>query len=126
MSHDLLLPGTIPGLLRKGSPVVTVEGHRGVVMDIAPHHDRTGWVRVSCCGLTRTLPVLSLDLRDPTGAIHAALWALPRFDAIPANQLAESSILDRIMLINVLTGRTFCIASLRDLCLRLAEGASDG
>lgn len=81
MTHlnELLLPGTIPGLLRRGSPVVCqtrpYHGWRGVYFD-APH-----CVAVVAPGATQHLFIdvvfteLHLDLTDATGRAHAA-WAL--------------------------------------------------
>ena len=81
MTHlnELLLPGTIPGLLRRGSPVVCqtrpYHGWRGVYFD-APH-----CVAVVAPGATQHLFIdvvfseLQLDLTDATGRAHAA-WAL--------------------------------------------------
>jgi len=82
MSHDLTLPGTIPGLLRRCSPVAIVRNDGsvsafGVVVDHPS--DRVKWVRVlrdhddegpspwerEC---------VALDLTDATGRTHAGWW----------------------------------------------------
>lgn len=85
------LPGTIPGLLRRGSPVVLnreVAGfpatkrvtRRGIFMPHGPKGDEgmVCWDR--WCGEKRAeervfIPTISLDLTDPTGRAHAAWWA---------------------------------------------------
>ena len=71
----LTLPGDIPGLLRRGSPVV-IEEWRGNITSEKPDDDgeyrvcgtdndrRNGWWRTG----------LALDLTDATGRAHAAWW----------------------------------------------------
>lgn len=76
------LPGSLPGLLRVGSPVVAVVHHRArpaVVVEVirdgfrialqGPSYpgERNGCVQLTGRGL-------SLDLTDPTGRIHAWWW----------------------------------------------------
>ena len=88
MSHTL--PGDIPGLLRRGSPVVLAsvefwngtswmdpinQGRPGVVVHMTP-------LWVSWCGLDGGpeclvdvgAQALALDLSDPAGRVHAAWW----------------------------------------------------
>lgn len=79
----LHLPATIPGLLRRGSPVRRGNG-RGTVTHLSEH----GWVIVhdDPIGYNRNLPGFSggsgdvrhcgwaLDLYDATGRAHAAWW----------------------------------------------------
>jgi len=70
------LPGSIPGLLRRGSPVVTAGASGGVVLLVAAPRP---WVLLPM-GTTsaRAVPCdlrdLLLDLTDPTGRVHAAWW----------------------------------------------------
>ena len=78
-----MIPGTIPGLLRRGSPIIlgSDEGQRpGVVVDADPAFGgrvvvmleaTPRWDAESDC-----VPAdrLSLDLTDPTGRWHAAQW----------------------------------------------------
>jgi hypothetical protein len=94
---DLTLPGSIAGLLRRGSPVVVIStedqttdafgtrlqvGDRAVLTD-----DPTGrW----CIATGATyddlgppwselaISALALDLTDETGRCHAAWWAIPK------------------------------------------------
>ena len=77
MSADLTLPGTIPGLLRKCSPV-NVDGRgSGVVVD--KPGDKVDWFRVLCDGCedepdAESRSCVHLDLTDATGRTHAAWW----------------------------------------------------
>lgn len=72
------LPGHIPDLLRRGSPIIAADTFRGVLVE-----DPTG------CSSTliaverdeymvvirlEMLHALALDLTDPTGRTHAARW----------------------------------------------------
>lgn len=71
MTTDLTLPGSIPGLLRRGSPTVLPDGARHVVEGMAG-------VSAYVPGLgggAVSIDALSLDLTDPTGRVHAAWWA---------------------------------------------------
>ena len=77
MSADLTLPGTIPGLLRKCSPV-NVDGRGGGVVVDKPG-DKVGWFRVLCDGCedepdAESRSCVHLDLTDATGRAHAAQW----------------------------------------------------
>lgn len=85
------LPGDIPGLLRRGSPVaflpvpvVSASSNgtaRGVVIDVT---DPTP-VYVLWWPLARLepqpAPYLALDLTDPTGRWHAACWVRAQLPA---------------------------------------------
>ncbi len=77
----LSLPGTIKGLLRRGSPVHGDNGMRGVVVRV----DKTSVVIAwdfpkdqEGCAVEDDYPLdspyLSLDLSDSTGRAHAASW----------------------------------------------------
>lgn len=69
---DLTLPGDIPGLLRRGSPVLNEHAH-GVVTDPAP--DDAGYICVAGWWGNSTHPAdVALDLADATGRAHAAWW----------------------------------------------------
>ncbi len=88
---DLTLPGSIPGLLRRGSPVphpraadvpCVVVGVREDVARIAypwprNHEDVDAW----------PLGDLALDLTDATGRAHAAWWLADRFKLVTAGEL---------------------------------------
>ena len=84
---DLTLPGSIPGLLRRGSPV-TQGARSGVVVHLweadmasvawAPPHDAAS----DCCW---AVDRLALDLTDATGRTHATWWwRRVRHDDVPA------------------------------------------
>ena len=74
----LTLPGTIPGLLRRGSPVVGWLGQRAVICGLTDD----GHALVGCYDPPEFVEViarvrvvmLALDLSDPTGRAHAAWW----------------------------------------------------
>jgi len=75
------LPGDIPGLLRRGSPVCSEDGTgRGVVFGLPgydagrPHLYGINWLHVIH---TASVPPC-LDLSDPTGRAHAAWWVEER------------------------------------------------
>lgn len=97
MTAPLTLPGTIPGLLRRGSPVVwaapirpnpTLPAHlqagpgrerRGLWMPLGPKADEGMVCWDTWCGANRVeehvyAGDLALDLSDPTGRAHAAWW----------------------------------------------------
>lgn len=69
------LPGSLPGLLRRGSPV-SVRGCPMVVLDTCDEcvvvvNDDSGRPRI----YEEELEDVVLDTSDPTGAFHARLWA---------------------------------------------------
>jgi hypothetical protein len=75
------LPGTIPGLLRRCSPVfapvsatVRATGRRAIVEG---EHLDAGLVLLAD-GTLEPAEMLSLDLSDPTGRAHAARWLFER------------------------------------------------
>ena len=97
-TNDLTLPGTLPGLLRRCSPVV-VDGIKAVILsrDTRPADQRAGdweviadsqdsqdpfWVKypMECYGISLSLKpeALALDLKDATGRAHAAWWLAGR------------------------------------------------
>lgn len=92
------LPGTIPGLLRRASPVVGVHtGTNGIVMELSDHPDRGPGARV---GETLAysmswapLTAFALDLSDPTGRAHAVWWLLRRLgEASPAYRVQHHPV----------------------------------
>lgn len=87
MPADLTLPGSIPGLLRRGSPIVgfAKREYTGVVLR------HLGGGRLQVAGDDRSTPKLdradlALDLRDATGRAHAAWW-LGQYYALPSGGL---------------------------------------
>mgnify|MGYP003559035193 CR=1 FL=1 len=78
MTAPLTLPGTIPGLLRRCSPVTSEDGSARGLIYAMPGYYRAypDWWGVNWnyllqpCDATR----LHLDLTDPTGRAHAAWW----------------------------------------------------
>lgn len=84
-ARRLALTGSIPGLLRRGSPLIGGNGERAVVVSIEtaitmyvairttdPHPAR----QVAWYGYTQRS--YTLDLTDPTGRYHALLWLKER------------------------------------------------
>lgn len=68
---SLTLPGTLPGLLRLGSPVWAILPQRVLVVSELG----TGTVPTALCGPHwYMLTELALDLEDETGRAHAAWW----------------------------------------------------
>jgi hypothetical protein len=128
------LPGLIPGLLRRCSPVVTTEeldsgisqldvlpaGCRGVIL----------WLDSECAevalcdargepwGLMRVeLSALSLDLADPAGRAHAAWWVMPRTRGCTM-RLSDISIITRAAYGDLMSDAE--IDDLRRVCLHVA------
>lgn len=78
MGADLTLPGDLPGLLRRSSPVLALVsakvraiGRRALVEG---EHPDTGLVMLAD-GALEAASNLRLDLTDPTGRIHLLWWA---------------------------------------------------
>lgn len=144
---DLTLPGDIPGLLRRGSPVVAF-GLRCVVLGPDEPGRWGPWLVASNGDWPDTMGYpaqavairscreseLALDLTDPTGRAHAAWWALPRFIKRAQRQnLLEREVLGvhrerHALLLDLAMGRDAThdqIATLRALVLRLAGRTDD-
>ena len=83
------LPGDIPGLLRRGSPVHArglAKGCASVVVSVSEQEATIGFTQVWKGGtpwggdlhedyaISQKLGKLALDLSDPTGRAHAAWW----------------------------------------------------
>jgi hypothetical protein len=125
MAADLLLPGDMPGLLRRGSPVIW-DGERVVSFEYGD-----GWITVASDDATLDVERadLRLDLTDPTGRVHAAWWAWRTWGVGRAESLILSAAAPHIteaeeyVLRAASLGRPMSdaeIATLRALCLRLA------
>lgn len=77
MDSDLILPGDIPGLLRRGSPVI-----RGLHRGGLTHLSDAGWqvvigdppLLITGSGVSAGNAEWNLDLTDATGRAHAAWW----------------------------------------------------
>lgn len=77
------LPGTIPGLLREGSPVLIphLGKHAWTVLFVEESHQGP-FVHVGRKSVSRLVPLTTeepvnkvlLSLEDPTGFLHAKLW----------------------------------------------------
>ena len=81
-SGALVLPGGIPGLLRRGSPVIgAISNAPGVVVEIEEGRAVIGrWFGGAACILGPIyLGGIYLDLTDATGRAHASWWTLDRF-----------------------------------------------
>lgn len=136
MPDDLTLPGTIPGLLRRGSPAIRLPltPMGGAVVD------RDGWPcivvecgdEVAACAFSDggisvveddiPLADLALDLSDATGRAHAAWWARHEFDKLFAdlNRLSDKArrVLDLATRGEDMTPEQ--VADLRDFALHVA------
>lgn len=89
MLANITVPGTIPGLLRRGSPIVLLTeyldsyfrapaGSGGVV---SFKNDERAWVALTASGTREdaflevaALDCIALDLTDATGRAHASWW----------------------------------------------------
>ena len=83
MSDSLTLPGSIPGLLRRGSPCILASGQDSPAywLDgraVTLHALADDMASAACDGLETVVHVahaaLLLDLSDATGRAHAAWW----------------------------------------------------
>ena len=90
---DLILPGTIPGLLRRASPVIAPVSKRVRVLGrralVEGEHLDTGLVLLAD-GALEDASDLRLDLIDATGRAHAAWWLeaqAPRWRTMMAGRL---------------------------------------
>lgn len=118
MNPTLTLPGDIPGLLRRGSPVLD-RGSRGIYL--RPDRSSNGQahrVALDYGALgSIPLPLLALDLTDATGRAHAAWWAIEQ------QPRALRSANEEIIVARACRGASLQaadLAALRDLVLRLA------
>lgn len=113
------LPGDIPGLLRRCSPVVRLDIQRpGVVESIGQ-----GWAAVAHdVNNGSLLPIadFALDLTDPTGRAHAAWWVRTQI-RWPADD-DEAEMLDRARYADDMTPEQ--VDTLARLVLRLAGRAA--
>lgn len=124
MSADpITLPGSIPGLLRRGSPARwRDEDTPYVVLWYGPWPDDddvgngaivlAGPCSSPCLGVEDCASNFALDLTDPTGQVHAAWWALDHHSDLW--RAGDYDVTD-----SALYGRADP-ATLRSLCLRLA------
>lgn len=118
---DLTLPGDLPGLLRPGSPVVASDGVTGAVPGIGDDGEvSVGWMDWSMERGPLDKLGLRLDLSDPTGRVHAAWWAVQvlirEHDGVIGYD--DDDAVKRALHCAPMTDAD--IATLRDLCLRLA------
>lgn len=72
---QIILPGKIPGLLRRSSPLVGFDGQIGIVTSIDPWR---AWDTMSGRDTGFNPKLVSLDLTDATGRAHAAWWLADR------------------------------------------------
>lgn len=118
MPDDLTLPGDLPGLLRRSSPVlapvstkIRTIGRRALVEG---EHLDSGLVLLAD-GALEAARDLRLDLTTPTGRVHAAWWASSRV-------VGDLSPSHAGLLWKALAGADMDdtdIITLRDICLRL-------
>jgi len=76
-TEPLTLPGSIPRLLRRGSPV-TYNGGAWLVVAMGEWDNGDEGVQIARIGEHTVCPIdfTALDLSDPTGRAHAAWWLL--------------------------------------------------
>jgi hypothetical protein len=132
MPADLTLPGDLPGLLRRGSPVVDRLNRSGVVVELDPMggaYASVAWAMPNDTDPDCYHPNegLALDLADPTGAAHAAWWARSRY--VPDLDDPHQEYLDTVKLLGDASSGFVTDdqrGALRDLCLRLAAEVARG
>lgn len=96
---DLTLPGTIPGLLRRGSPVVVTDERIGLartpgVVTVPPDGDFPHQAVVAMQDEDAEIiginsGCVSLDLSDATGRAHAAWWLASKIETSHSKRLGE-------------------------------------
>jgi len=70
----LRFPGSVPGVLRRGSPITLLGGSSGVVTELGG--DTDAWVARETWRDSYPISVIFLDLTDATGRVHLAWWLL--------------------------------------------------
>lgn len=88
----LTLPGDIPGLLRRGSPVLW-STNRGVVVYVPPIERQAVYCVLESDVITRECLYadIALDLSDPTGRAHAAWFIRDGLIGVGWDQLLGES-----------------------------------
>lgn len=123
------LPGTIPGLLRRGSPVI--EDDRIAVYLGADHygyHYVADLTPKRGCGHRIVQGPVDLDLSDPTGRAHAAWWLNDHDEDTLSQAACEVSGVDdddawRWLIVSATSGDPLpdaCVERLRLVCLHVA------
>ena len=123
---DLTLPGSIPGLLRRGSPCTHDDGSGRLVVltpaDQLPARMVDVADAVNGDVLAFSAAHLALDLTDATGRAHAAWMALSHGpDAADGCGLSEAAV--KHVLVMAATGAHMSkasLAGLRLVCLHVA------
>lgn len=113
--QPLTLPGTIGNLLRRGSPVLIEGGHTGVVRVVGPTSSYVADDRGGMYSGDWLNSALALDLRGPTGRVHAAWWYLER-----GANVGEGVVTLTTRALHGYGMRDVEIVALRDLCMNLA------
>jgi hypothetical protein len=75
-NENITLPGSIPGLLRRGSPALVSLHLKARAVTIHGIRDGLAWFASDGCDtvVVASISVLALDLTDATGRAHAAWW----------------------------------------------------
>ena len=134
-----LLPGTLPGLLRKSSPVVVTTRGVGedaaggsVVIDRSRFRSRHGVVYeapsrpskvrvvVDHHGAMLETRCVALDLSDPTGRAHAGWWARDTAEALHGDGAIRLNAEARRIIRDACAGLDVDAEALRRVCLHLA------
>ena len=130
MTDAMTLPGSIPGLLRRGSPCLLADGRSITIHGVRPHGawGATGGPTFLDGELDGAeLEGLSLDLTDATGRAHAAWWAMPQWTPDVGAAFRDASMVGyhfaRALLTRAASGsdlREDEIEILRGICLHVA------
>ena len=96
MSDELTLPGSIPGLLRGGSPVAHPRFGCGIMLDPADPVNPAVFERVGNAVWSaqdlRDAPGLALDLASAPGRAHAAWWLAGKVHSIGTEFKQDSAM----------------------------------
>jgi len=81
------LPGSIPGLVRRGSPVIIDHNHPSKNAVVAAKYTETAIVSTATFAAEKRDTTLALDITDPTGFSHALLYLAKHYRLPSVNGL---------------------------------------
>lgn len=95
----ITLPGSIPGLLRRGSPALVSLHLKARAVTIHGIRDGLAWFASDGCDtvVVASISVLALDLTDATGRAHAAWWLANRLHPDDGPYLTAAVVPGRVL-----------------------------